>query len=144
MAVAMLSLAGLPPFPGFTAKFLIFKSVIAAGYSSYAVLGLVGSFLGLYFYLRVVQRMFMRPRGGRGAAARSGDGRQPAVPAAGGGGGGGAGVGAGSAVAAGAAHCAARCLLLTQIKDAGSWGVSLLPWSGSVLIVDSAPPGWPG
>jgi NADH-quinone oxidoreductase subunit N len=61
IAVAMLSLAGLPPFPGFTAKFLIFKSVIAAGYSTYAVLGLVGSFLGLYFYLRVVQRMFMLP-----------------------------------------------------------------------------------
>jgi len=61
IAVAMLSLAGLPPFPGFTAKFLIFKSVIAAGYSTYAVLGLVGSFLGLYFYLRVIQRMFMQP-----------------------------------------------------------------------------------
>jgi NADH-quinone oxidoreductase subunit N len=61
IAVAMLSLAGLPPFPGFTAKFLIFKSVIAAGYSTYAVLGLVGSFLGLYFYLRVIQRMFMLP-----------------------------------------------------------------------------------
>lgn len=61
IAVAMLSLAGLPPFPGFTAKFLIFKSVIAAGYSTYAVLGLVGSFLGLFFYLRVIQRMFMQP-----------------------------------------------------------------------------------
>jgi NADH-quinone oxidoreductase subunit N len=61
MAVAMLSLAGLPPFPGFTAKFLIFKSVVAAGYSTYAVLGLVGSFLGLYFYLRVIQRLFMLP-----------------------------------------------------------------------------------
>lgn len=61
IAVAMLSLAGLPPLPGFTAKFLIFKSVIAAGYSTYAVLGLVGSFLGLYFYLRIIQRMFMQP-----------------------------------------------------------------------------------
>ncbi len=59
IAVSMLSLAGLPPFPGFTAKFLIFKTVVAAGYSTYAVLGLVGSFLGLYFYLRVIQRMFM-------------------------------------------------------------------------------------
>lgn len=59
IAVAMLSLAGLPPLPGFTAKFLIFRSVVAAGYSAYAVLGLIGSFLGLYFYLRVIQRMFM-------------------------------------------------------------------------------------
>jgi len=61
MAVAMFSLAGLPPFPGFTAKFLIFRTVVAAGYPVYAVLGLVGSFLGLFFYLRVVQRLFMRP-----------------------------------------------------------------------------------
>ena len=61
IAIAMLSLAGLPPFPGFIAKFLIFKNVIAAGYTLYAVLGLVGSYLGIYFYLRVVQYLFMSP-----------------------------------------------------------------------------------
>lgn len=59
IAVSMLSLAGLPPLPGFTAKFLIFKTVLAAGFTTWAVLGLVGSFLGLYFYLRVIMRMFM-------------------------------------------------------------------------------------
>ena len=46
IAIAMLSLAGIPPFPGFVAKFLIFRNVIAAGYTLYAVLGLVGSYLG--------------------------------------------------------------------------------------------------
>jgi NADH-quinone oxidoreductase subunit N len=61
IGIAMLSLAGLPPFPGFVAKFLIFKNVIAAGYTTYAVLGLVGSYLGIYFYLRVIQFMFMSP-----------------------------------------------------------------------------------
>ena len=59
LGVALLSLAGIPPFPGFVAKFLIFKNVIAAGYTLYAVLGLVGSYLGIYFYLRVIQLMFM-------------------------------------------------------------------------------------
>lgn len=59
IAVAMLSLAGLPPFPGFVGKFLIFRNVLAAGYTVYAVLGLVASFLGIYFYLRVIQYMFM-------------------------------------------------------------------------------------
>jgi NADH-quinone oxidoreductase subunit N len=59
IATAMLSLAGIPPLPGFVAKFLIFKNVIAAGYTTYAVLGLVGSYLGIYFYLRVIQLMFM-------------------------------------------------------------------------------------
>ena len=62
IAIAMLSLAGIPPFPGFIAKFLIFKNVIAAGYTLYAVLGLVGSYLGIYFYLRVIQLMFMSER----------------------------------------------------------------------------------
>jgi len=61
IGIAMLSLAGIPPFPGFVAKFLIFKNVIAAGYTTYAVLGLVGSYLGIYFYLRVIQMMFMSP-----------------------------------------------------------------------------------
>src|SRR6266496_3713819 len=40
IGIAMLSLAGIPPFPGFVAKFLIFKNVMAAGYTTYAVLGL--------------------------------------------------------------------------------------------------------
>jgi len=61
IGIAMLSLAGIPPFPGFIAKFLIFKNVFAAGYTTYAVLGLIGSYLGIYFYLRVIQYMFMSP-----------------------------------------------------------------------------------
>jgi NADH-quinone oxidoreductase subunit N len=59
IAIAMFSLAGIPPLPGFVAKFLIFRNVIEAGYTVYAVLGLVGSYLGIYFYLRVIQIMFM-------------------------------------------------------------------------------------
>ncbi|MDQ6612467.1 MAG: NADH-quinone oxidoreductase subunit N, partial [Gemmatimonadota bacterium] len=59
IAIAMFSLAGLPPFPGFVAKFLIFRNVMAAGYTTYAVVGLVGSYIGIYFYLRVIQFMFM-------------------------------------------------------------------------------------
>ena len=72
IGVAMLSLAGLPPFPGFIAKFLIFKNVMAAGHTTYAVLGLVGSYLGIYFYLRVIQLMFMSPQAPVAAEARSG------------------------------------------------------------------------
>jgi len=61
LAISMLSLAGLPPMPGFVAKFLVFRNVLAAGYTGYAVLGLVASYLGIYFYLRVIQYMFMNP-----------------------------------------------------------------------------------
>jgi NADH-quinone oxidoreductase subunit N len=78
IGIAMLSLAGIPPFPGFVAKFLIFKNVIAAGWTTYAVLGLVGSYLGIYFYLRVIQYLFMSP-----AAADAGRGQQRAAIAAG-------------------------------------------------------------
>jgi len=59
LAAAMLSLAGIPPLPGFVAKFLIFRNVIEAGYTAYAVIGLVASYLGIYFYLRVIQYAFM-------------------------------------------------------------------------------------
>ncbi len=61
IAMAMFSLAGIPPLPGFVAKFLIFRNVIEAGYTLYAVLGLIGSYLGIYFYLRVLLYMFMSP-----------------------------------------------------------------------------------
>jgi NADH-quinone oxidoreductase subunit N len=61
IGIAMFSLAGIPPFPGFVAKFLIFRNVMMAGYTTWAVLGLVGSYLGIYFYLRVIQFMFMSP-----------------------------------------------------------------------------------
>ena len=61
IGIAMLSLAGIPPFPGFVAKFLIFRNVFAAGYTTYAVLGLVASYMGIYFYLRVIQYLFMSP-----------------------------------------------------------------------------------
>ncbi|MDH4288274.1 MAG: NADH-quinone oxidoreductase subunit N [Aquincola sp.] len=59
IGLAMLSLAGIPPLPGFVAKFLIFREVMAAGHTMVAVFGLVGSYLGIYFYLRVIQYMFM-------------------------------------------------------------------------------------
>lgn len=71
IAAAMLSLAGIPPFPGFVAKFLIFRNVIEAGYTAWAVAGLVGSYLGIYFYLRVIQFMFMSPAAQEGKAEPS-------------------------------------------------------------------------
>lgn len=58
LAVGVLSLAGLPPFPGFFAKFFVFKSVIASGHLSAAIAAFVGSFLGLAVYLNLVLRMF--------------------------------------------------------------------------------------
>ena len=59
IAMSMLSLAGIPPFPGFFAKFYIFKNVIAAGHPILATTAFIGSFIGIYFYLKVIVQLFM-------------------------------------------------------------------------------------
>ena len=41
--LAMLSLAGLPPLPGFFAKLLVFRSVIASGHLPTAIVAFIGS-----------------------------------------------------------------------------------------------------
>jgi NADH-quinone oxidoreductase subunit N len=61
LALAVLSLAGLPPLPGFFAKLFVFKSVIASGQLVPALVAFVGSFLGLAYYVGIVLRLFRRP-----------------------------------------------------------------------------------
>ncbi|HBG07255.1 MAG: NADH-quinone oxidoreductase subunit N [Geobacteraceae bacterium GWC2_58_44] len=58
LGAAVLSLAGIPPLPGFLAKLLVFKSVIASGHLLPAVLAFIGSFLGVIYYLGIVFRLF--------------------------------------------------------------------------------------
>jgi NADH-quinone oxidoreductase subunit N len=58
LALGVLSLAGLPPLPGFFAKLFVFKSVIASGYLVPAVIAFVGSFLGLAYYAGIAMRLF--------------------------------------------------------------------------------------
>jgi NADH-quinone oxidoreductase subunit N len=62
LAACVLSLAGLPPFPGFFAKLMVFQSVVASGYLFPAVLAFAGSFLGLTVYVGIVLRLFRSER----------------------------------------------------------------------------------
>ena len=55
----MLSLAGLPPFAGFVGKFYIFRSLISEGFVELAVLGIIGSVISAYYYLRIVKIMYL-------------------------------------------------------------------------------------
>ncbi|GAO03541.1 NADH-quinone oxidoreductase subunit N [Anaeromyxobacter sp. PSR-1] len=61
MAVFLFSLAGVPPTAGFIGKFYIFKAAMGAGLYGLAVLGVLTSVLGAYYYLRVVLYMYFLP-----------------------------------------------------------------------------------
>jgi len=58
MLVLVFSLAGIPPTVGFYAKLVVLESVISAGYVWLAVLAVLASLVGAFFYLRIVKVMF--------------------------------------------------------------------------------------
>ncbi len=60
LAVAMLSLAGIPPMVGFMAKFYLFSAVIKAGLIPLAIVGVINSLISVYYYLRVLVVMYMK------------------------------------------------------------------------------------
>jgi NADH-quinone oxidoreductase subunit N len=60
MSFFLLSLAGVPPTAGFFAKLYVFRGAIGAGFYWLAILGLLNSVLGAYYYLRVMVYMYMR------------------------------------------------------------------------------------
>ncbi|MBS0431706.1 MAG: NADH-quinone oxidoreductase subunit NuoN [Proteobacteria bacterium] len=58
MALAMFSLAGVPPLFGFFAKVLVLKAAIDAHMLWLAIVAIVFSIIGLFYYLRVVKVMY--------------------------------------------------------------------------------------
>jgi len=63
MAIFMLTLAGIPPLAGFFGKFYLFSAALHAG-ANHALLwlvalGLIGSFVSLYYYLLVLKAIFV-------------------------------------------------------------------------------------
>ena len=61
MAVAMFSLAGLPPLVGFYAKLAVLQALIASGQAVYiglAVFAVIMSLIGAFYYLRIVKVMY--------------------------------------------------------------------------------------
>ncbi len=59
--VFMASFAGIPPSAGFIGKLYIFRAALDAGMTLTALIGVMTSVLGAYYYLRVVVYMYMRP-----------------------------------------------------------------------------------
>jgi len=59
MAVGILSLAGMPPTGGFLGKFFVFSHVLQGGHVGLVIVAALGSAVSLYYYLRVLVRMYM-------------------------------------------------------------------------------------
>ena len=58
LAIAMFSMAGIPPLAGFFAKLFVFQAAVAAGLYTLAVIGVLTSVVGAYYYLRIVKLMY--------------------------------------------------------------------------------------
>src|ERR1700760_121960 len=57
-AMLMFSMAGVPPLAGFFAKFYVFLAAINAGLFTLAVIGVISSVVGAYYYLLIVQIIY--------------------------------------------------------------------------------------
>ena len=56
--ILMFSLAGVPPMLGFFGKFYVLKAAVDAGMTWLAVLGVIASVIGAFYYLRIVYFMY--------------------------------------------------------------------------------------
>jgi NADH-quinone oxidoreductase subunit N len=58
MTVFMFSMAGVPPMAGFLGKLYVFLAAVQAGMWTLAVIGVLTSVVGAYYYLRVIKVMY--------------------------------------------------------------------------------------
>ncbi len=64
-AALLFSLAGIPPLAGFFAKFYVFLAAIEGKFYTLAVIGVLASVVGAYYYLRIVKIMYIDEPAGR-------------------------------------------------------------------------------
>jgi NADH-quinone oxidoreductase subunit N len=82
LAIMMFSMAGIPPLAGFFGKLYVFLAAIEAGLYVLAVIGVLTSVVGAYYYIRIVKVMYFdeagapfdRPVGGAMVAIQAGTG----------------------------------------------------------------------
>jgi NADH-quinone oxidoreductase subunit N len=60
LAVALFSLAGIPPTAGFMGKFAVFAAALRGGEFTLALVGILSALVAVFFYLRIVVVMYMR------------------------------------------------------------------------------------
>lgn len=59
MSIFLFSLAGIPPTAGFVGKFTIFSAAINSGYIWLVIIGVLTSAASVFYYFRVVMKMYM-------------------------------------------------------------------------------------
>jgi NADH:ubiquinone oxidoreductase subunit 2 (subunit N) len=57
-SMLMFSMAGIPPLAGFFGKYFVFLAAVKAGLYALAIIGVITSVVGAYYYLRVVKIMY--------------------------------------------------------------------------------------
>jgi NADH-quinone oxidoreductase subunit N len=63
LATAMFSTAGVPPFVGFWAKLQIIEALLGSGLLAYAIIAVVASVIGAFYYLRIVWLIYFEAPG---------------------------------------------------------------------------------
>ena len=58
MTIFMFSMAGIPPFSGFFGKLYVFLPAVDSGFWTLAVVGVLTSVVGAFYYLRVIKVMY--------------------------------------------------------------------------------------
>jgi NADH-quinone oxidoreductase subunit N len=58
MTIFMLSMAGVPPLSGFFGKLYVFLAAIQSGLWTLAVIGVIASVVGAYYYMRIIKIMY--------------------------------------------------------------------------------------
>jgi NADH-quinone oxidoreductase subunit N len=58
LAISMFAMAGIPPLAGFFSKLYIFDAAVRGGFYVLAVIGVITSVFGAFYYLRIVKLMF--------------------------------------------------------------------------------------
>lgn len=61
LSLAMFALAGIPPTVGFLGKFLVFRAAVNAEMVWLAVVGVLASLVSVFYYVRVVYYLYMKP-----------------------------------------------------------------------------------
>ena len=63
LAIAMFSMAGIPPLAGFFGKLYVFLAAVSAGLYALAVIGVLASVVSAFYYLRIVKIMYFDASG---------------------------------------------------------------------------------